>query len=171
MGIARGKMVAEAAGFEAWDRLTDEQTKVFKPAASIMMGQMGSEHHAKALVLKRGIEWGSLDLAGRAEMVSAAMSKLGQMGSEHHAKVFVLTRGVELELLDKAGGRAEMVSAAMRKLGPKAYANALELSRGFEWELLDHAVQAEMVSAAMRDICPRQAGFGAHKVLRVGVVG
>jgi len=77
--IAGGKMLAEAAGFEAWDRLTDEQAQDFKSAASIMMGQMGVETHAKALALKRGVEWGKLDLVGRAEMVSAAMSKLGHI--------------------------------------------------------------------------------------------
>jgi hypothetical protein len=45
MGIAGSQasriMFAEAAGFEAWDRLTNEQTQDFKSAASIMMGQMG----------------------------------------------------------------------------------------------------------------------------------
>jgi len=70
--ITGGMMLAEAARFEAWDILSDEQTQNFKSAASIMMGHMGSEHLAKALVLKRGVEWGSLDLAGRAETVSAA---------------------------------------------------------------------------------------------------
>jgi len=30
----------------------------------------GAEAHAKALALTRGVEWGTLDLAGRAEMVS-----------------------------------------------------------------------------------------------------
>jgi len=34
---------------------------------------MGSEAHAKALALKREVEWKSLDLAGRSEMVSAAI--------------------------------------------------------------------------------------------------
>jgi len=75
--IAGGKMLAEAAGFEAWDRLNDDQAQDFKSAASIMMGPMGAEHHAKALASKRGVEWGKLDLAGRAEMVSSAMSELG----------------------------------------------------------------------------------------------
>jgi len=63
--IAGGKMLAEAAGFEAWDRLTDEQAQDFKSAASIMMGQIGAETHAKALALQRGSEWGKLDLVGR----------------------------------------------------------------------------------------------------------
>ena len=72
--IAGGKMLAEAAGFESWDRLTDEQAQDFKSAASIMMGQMGLEHHAKALASKRGVEWGKLDLAGRAEMARCQRS-------------------------------------------------------------------------------------------------
>jgi len=42
-GIACGKMMAEAAGFEEWDRLTDEQQQDLKPAASIIMGQMSSD--------------------------------------------------------------------------------------------------------------------------------
>jgi len=92
-------MLAEAAGFEAWDRLTDEQAQDFKSVAFIMMWHMGSETHAKALALKRGVKWGSLDLAGRAKMVSSvAMSELGHLGAEAHAKALALTRGVEWEL-------------------------------------------------------------------------
>ena len=60
--IAGGKKLAEAAGFEPWDRLTDEQAQDFKSAASIMMGQMGLEHHAKALASEMGVEWGKLIL-------------------------------------------------------------------------------------------------------------
>jgi len=159
--IAGGKMLVEGAGFEAWDRLTDEQAQDFKSAASIMMGQMGAETHAKALALKRGVEWGSLDLrlAGRAEMVSAATSELGHLGAESHAKVLALPRkrGVEWGSLDKAG-QAEMVSAAMSKLGhehrhlgAEAHAKALALTRGVEWKLLDKAGRAQMVSAAMSE--------------------
>jgi len=129
MRRASGKMLAEAAGFEAWDRLTDEQAQDFKSAASIMMWQMGSETHAKALALKRGIEWGSLDLAGRAKMVSAAMSELGHLGAEAHTKALALTRGVEWGSLDQAG-RAEMVSAAMSDLGPEVHTKALALTGG-----------------------------------------
>jgi len=120
MGIAGSQasriMFAEAAGLEAWDRLTNEQTQDFKSAASIMMGQMGAETHAKALALSRGVEWGSLDLARRAEIVSAAMRELGHLGVESHAKALALTRGAEWDSLDKAG-RTERVSAAMRELG------------------------------------------------------
>jgi len=121
MRQSNGKMLAEAAGFGAWDELSDEQAEDFKSAASIMMGQMGLEHHAKALALKRGVECGSLDLVGRAEMVSAAMSQLGYLGAEARAKTLALTRRIEWELLDQAG-RAEMVSAAiseMRLLGER----------------------------------------------------
>ena len=95
-------MVTEAAGFEEWDRLTAEQQQDFKSTVSIIMGQMGAEAHAnlKALALKSGVEWGSLDLAGREEMVSAAMSELGP---EAHAKAFAFERGVEWGPLDLAG--------------------------------------------------------------------
>ena len=37
-GIAGGKMLAEAAEFEKWDRLTDEQQQDFISAALIIMG-------------------------------------------------------------------------------------------------------------------------------------
>jgi len=56
---------------------------------------MGSEHHAKALESKMGVEWGKWDLEGRAEMVSAAMSELGHLGAEAHAKALALKKGVE----------------------------------------------------------------------------
>jgi len=133
-------MVTEAAGFEEWDRLTAEQQQDFKSTVSIIMGQMGAEAHAnlKALALKSGVEWGSLDLAGREEMVSAAMSELGHLGAEAHAKALALTREVEWELLDPAG-RAEMVSAAMSELGPEAHAKAFAFERGVEWGPLDLA--------------------------------
>jgi len=38
------------------------------------LGHLGAEAHANALALKRRVEWELLDPAGRAEMVSAAMS-------------------------------------------------------------------------------------------------
>jgi len=44
-GIACGKMMVEAAGFEECDRLNDEQQQDLKPAASIIMGQMSSDAH------------------------------------------------------------------------------------------------------------------------------
>jgi len=121
-----------------------------------MMGQMGSEHHAKALASKRGVEWGKLDLVGRAEMVSAAMSELGHLGAEGHAKALASKRGVEWELLDKAG-RSEMVSAAMSELGhlgAEGHAKALAWTRGVEWELLDKAGRSEMMSEAMGKLGP-----------------
>ena len=46
-------------------------------AATNELGHLGVEAHAKALALTRGVMWESLDPAGRAEMVSAAMSELG----------------------------------------------------------------------------------------------
>jgi len=135
-----------------------------------MMGQMGAETHAKALALKRGVEWGKLDLVGakalalkrgvewgkldlvgRAEMVSAAMSELGHLGAESHAKVLAQKRGVEWGKLDLAG-RAEMVSAAMSELGhlgADGHAKALAITRGVEWELSDQAGRKEMTSVAM----------------------
>ena len=142
--IAVGKMLAEAAGFEVWDRLTDEQAQDFKSAASIMMGQMGSEHHAKALASKRGFEWGKLDLAGRAEMVSSAMSELEHLGAEVHAKALALKRGVEWGRLDLAR-QAEMVSAAMSELGhlgAEAHAKVLALTRGNMRRLAKHSWHA-----------------------------
>ena len=54
----------------------------------------GPKAHAKALALKKGVEWESLDTAGRAEMVSAAMRELGP---ETNAKALALKRGVEWE--------------------------------------------------------------------------
>jgi len=116
---------------------------------------MSAEAHAKALVSKRGVEWGKLDLAGRAAMASAAMSELGHLGAEAHAKA--LTRGVEWDSLDKAG-RAEMESAAMSEvgqLGPEAHAKALAITRGVEWELLDPSGRKEMTSAAMSEMTLR----------------
>jgi len=112
---------------------------------------VGSQHHAKALASKRGIKWGKLDFAGRAEIVSAAMSELGHLGAEAHAKALAQKRGVNLETLDE-DGRKEMVSAAMTEhghLGTEAHAKALALTRGVEWQTLDKAGRAEMVSAAM----------------------
>jgi len=44
------------------------------------LGHLGQEAHAKALALKRGVEWKSLDPAVRAEMASAAMSELNLRG-------------------------------------------------------------------------------------------
>jgi hypothetical protein len=93
--IAGGTMLAEAAGFVAWDELTDEQAQDFNSAASIMMGQMCADTHAKALALERGVECGKLDLAGRAEILSAAMSELGHVGAEAHAKALRPKRRVE----------------------------------------------------------------------------
>jgi len=75
------------------------------------LGHLGAEAHTKALALTRGVEWGSLDQAGRAEMVSEAMSKLGHVGAEAHAKALALTRGVEWGSMDLVG-QAEMVSEA-----------------------------------------------------------
>jgi len=72
------------------------------------------------LAFKRRVT-GSLDLAGRKEMESAATNELGHLGVEAHAKALALTRGVMWESLDPAG-RAEMVSAAMSELGPEAHA-------------------------------------------------
>jgi len=43
-------------------------------AAMSELGHLGAEAHANALALKRRVEWELLDPAGRAEMVSAAMS-------------------------------------------------------------------------------------------------
>jgi len=67
-----------------------------------------------------------LDLAGREEMVAAAMSELKDLGVEAHAKALALKRGVEWESLDPAGP-AEMVSAAMSELGHLS----TEASQGF----------------------------------------
>jgi len=61
---AGGKMWAEAVGSGPWDELTNKQSQDFVSAASIIMGQMGAEAHAKALALKRGVDWESLDHAG-----------------------------------------------------------------------------------------------------------
>jgi len=59
---------------------------------------MSSEAHAKVLVLERGVEWESLDPAGREEMMmSAAMSEIRYLGAEAHAKAVALKRGVEWE--------------------------------------------------------------------------
>mmetsp|Transcript_80135 Transcript_80135/g.117415 ORF Transcript_80135/g.117415 Transcript_80135/m.117415 type:complete len:226 (-) Transcript_80135:682-1359(-) len=161
MRRASGKMLAEAAGFEAWDRLTDEQAQDFKSAASIMMWQMGSETHAKALALKRGIEWGSLDLAGRAKMVSAAMSELGHLGAEAHTKALALTRGVEWGSLDQAG-RKEMTSAAMSELklvsklrkrteATEACARKIAQSEGKDWGSMWLLTQVSASSRSYRD--------------------
>jgi len=60
---------------------------------------MGSEAHAKVLALKRGVEWESLDLAGRAEMVSAAMIELGHLGAIASGKM--LAEAAEFEEWDK----------------------------------------------------------------------
>jgi len=46
------------------------------------LGYLGAEAYAKALALTRGVEWGLLDKAGRAEMVSETMSKQGHLGPE-----------------------------------------------------------------------------------------
>jgi hypothetical protein len=67
------------------------------------LGHLGAEAHTKALALTRGVDWGSLDQAGRAEMVSEDMSKLGHLGAEAHAKALALTRGVEWGV-DGSGG-------------------------------------------------------------------
>jgi len=78
---------------------------------------------------------GALDLAGRAEMVSAVMSELLHLVAEAHAKALALKRGVEWESLDLAG-RSEMVSVAMSQLGhlgPEASAKVLALQRGLDW--------------------------------------
>ena len=40
------------------------------------LGHLGAEAHAKALTLKGGVEWESLDHAGREEIVSAAMGQV-----------------------------------------------------------------------------------------------
>ena len=45
---------------------------------------MGAEVHFKALALIRGSKWESLDLAGREEMASAALSELRHLGPEVH---------------------------------------------------------------------------------------
>jgi len=94
-----------------------------------------------------------LDPAGRAELVSAAMSELEHLGAEAHAKALALKRGVEWESLDPAG-RAELVSAAMCELGPEAHAKAstVALKSGVEWESLDLVGREEMVSAAMSEL-------------------
>ena len=75
---------------------------------SAAMGEVGPETHAKALALKSGVEWESLDKAERVEMASAARRELG---IEANAKALALKRGVEWESLNTVG-RAEMVSAA-----------------------------------------------------------
>jgi len=95
----------------------------------------GGPRPAKALVLTERVEWESLALAGRAEMVSAAMSELGHLGAETQANALLLKRGVEWELLDPAG-RPEMVSAAMSELShlaPEASAKGWALKSGVDW--------------------------------------
>jgi len=49
-------MLAEAAEFEEWDNLTDEQLQDFLSAASIIIGQLVVEAHAKVLALERVVE-------------------------------------------------------------------------------------------------------------------
>jgi len=68
------------------------------------------------LAWKSVVDWESLDLAGRAEIASAAMSELGHLGVETHAKVLALKRGVDWKSLDPAR-RTEIVPAAMSELG------------------------------------------------------
>jgi len=46
-----------------------------------------------------------LDQAGRAEMVSAAMSELGHLGAEAHAKAFALTKGGRVGVVGSGGAR------------------------------------------------------------------
>jgi len=62
--ITSGKMLAEAAKFQEFHGLTDEQRQdFFTSAALIIKRHIGSEAHAKVLALQRGVEWESLDLA------------------------------------------------------------------------------------------------------------
>jgi len=50
-------MLAEAAEFEEWDNLTDGQLQdFFLSAASIIIGQLVVEAHAKVLALERVVE-------------------------------------------------------------------------------------------------------------------
>ena len=106
---------------------------------------VGTEAHAKALALTRGVEWELLDQAGRKEMASAVMCELGK---EAHAKALA-PMGVEWESLDQAG-RAEIMSdansaaavasclgkAKQRTEAIEACAQKISHSEGKDWDSL-----------------------------------
>jgi len=76
---------------------------------------MSSEAHAKVLALKRGVEWESLDPAGRKEMMmSAAMSEIRYLGAEAHAKVVALKKGGRVGVIGSCGAIRDGVSGHER---------------------------------------------------------
>jgi len=135
-------MLVEEDGSRPCDELTDEQLQDFVSAVSIIMGREGPRQGFGVEMRGRGE---SLDLAGREEMVSVAMSELGHLGAEAHAKALTLKGGVEWESLDHAG-REEIVSAVMGYLSLPACAFAAE--RGLVWYSLSPSTREGFNSEA-----------------------
>jgi len=110
-----------------------------------------------------------MDLSGRAEMVSAAMSELKRAGAVASGKMFAET--VEFEEWDNLidDQRYDFMSAASSikgQMGAEAHAKVLASKRGVECKLfkLDLLEQEKIVSAAIGEL--KQIGPQAHtKVL------
>jgi len=97
---------------------------------------VGTEAHAKALALTRGVEWELLAPAGRAEMVPAAMGQLGLLA-------FAVERGLDWDSLSPSA-REGLVSEAhneqthigrtkQRTEATEARAQKIAMSEGKDW--------------------------------------